>query len=52
MQRLEEQYGPEGRQLFEGFVAQLKKIEQQNGLSARPPLLVVPSKVAWLASSR
>ena len=33
----EEQYGPQGRRLFEGFVAQLITLEQQNGLRDSPP---------------
>ena len=36
LQRLEQRVGPEGRQLFEGFWAKVKRLEQQNGLSARP----------------
>ncbi len=48
LQRFEEQYGQEGRRLFEDFAAQLKGLEQQqNGLSASPPLLkMVPSKAS------
>ncbi len=47
LQRFEEQYGLEGRRLFEGFVVQLKGLEQQNGLSDSPPLLkMVPSKAS------
>ncbi len=46
--RLEEQYGAEGRRLFEGFIAQLKELEleQQNGLSATPPLLKMTNNKA------
>ncbi len=45
LQRFEEQHGPEGRRLFEGFVAQLKglELEQQNGLPASQPLLKMVS---------
>jgi hypothetical protein len=39
LQRLEQRVGPEGRRLLEGFFAKVKRLEQQNGLSARPPLL-------------
>ena len=39
LQRLEQRAGPEGRRLFEGFWAKVKRLEQQNGLSARPVLL-------------
>ena len=47
LQRFEELHGLEGRRLFEGFMAQLKNLEQQNGLPASPPLLkMVPSHKA------
>ena len=39
LQRLEQRVGPEGRRLFEAFWARVKRLEQQNGLSARPALL-------------
>jgi hypothetical protein len=39
LQRLEQRVDPEGRWLFEGFWAKVKRPEQQNGLSARPVLL-------------
>jgi hypothetical protein len=40
IQLLERRIGPEGRRLFEGFIAQVERLEQeQKGLSARPPLL-------------
>ena len=39
LQRLEQRVGPEGRRLFEGFFAKVKRLEQQNGLSVRPALL-------------
>ena len=39
LQRLEQRVGPEGRRLLEGFWAKVKRLEQQNGLSARPVLL-------------
>jgi hypothetical protein len=32
LQRLEQRVGPEGRRLFEGFWAKVKRLEQQNGL--------------------
>ncbi len=48
LQLLEEQGGPEARRLFEGFVAQLKKLEpEQNGVSVSSPLLkMVPTKAS------
>ncbi len=48
LQRFEEQHGPEGRRLFEGFIAQLKELEleQQNGLPATPPLLKMTNNKA------
>jgi hypothetical protein len=48
LQRLEEKAGPQARQLFEDFVAQVKKLEQQqNGVSVGPPLLKMhPSKAS------
>jgi hypothetical protein len=39
LQRLEQRAGPEGRRLLENFFAKVKRLEQQNGLSARPALL-------------
>jgi hypothetical protein len=39
LQRLERRVGPEGRRLLEGFFAKVIRLEQQNGLSARPALL-------------
>ena len=39
LQRLEQRVGPEGRRLLEGFFAKVKRLQQQNGLSARPALL-------------
>ena len=39
LQRLEQRVGPEGRQLLEGFWTKVKRLERQNGLSARPALL-------------
>ena len=39
LQRLEQRVGPEGRRLLEGFWAEVKRLEQQNGLSAGPVLL-------------
>ena len=39
LQRLEQRVGPEGRRLLEGFFAKMKRLEQQNVLSARPALL-------------
>jgi hypothetical protein len=39
LQRLEQRVGPEGRRLLESFWAKVKRLEQQNGLSARPALL-------------
>ncbi len=53
LQRFEEQHGPEGRRLFEGFLAQLKGLEQQNGLRDSPPLLkMVPQQGIVSASAR
>jgi hypothetical protein len=39
LQRLERRVGPEGRRLLEGFWAKVKRLEQENGVSARPALL-------------
>jgi hypothetical protein len=38
IQKLEQHVGPEGRRLFEGFIAQVKTLEQQNRARLRPPL--------------
>jgi hypothetical protein len=40
LRRLEQRVGPEGRRLFEGFWTKVKRLEQQNGLSARRPALL------------
>ena len=39
LQQLERRVGPEGRRLSEGFFAKVKRLEQQNRLSARAALL-------------